>query len=234
MYHLQVGEYRKLVTDCRACTQRPSTQAPTCPVFPAPRFGTGPYKDADLMIVGQNPPREPERCLHGAWMIHYPNLAECRGPHELLVLELIEYLGLTPAQVFATQAMKCPTPGNSRPEQGNIDHCKSFLAGEIRDVNPKVILAFGRMARRTVEMCIPIQYQLTTLPVQKVGESMESAVQYSDNIIYAPHPSMVDRFLYRESWFFNIRHAWNAVKDHPRPDTYLETLYRHAHPEDKG
>lgn len=228
---LSLETMRFLVSSCRKCSHDKSMDAPTASVFETPRFGTGNRSEPKLMVVGQNPPRDVDRCLHGAWMLHYntPEYMSKKGPHELLVLELLSYLKVSTADLYATQAVKCPTANNAQIEWGNIRCCNEHLASEIRDVRPMVILAFGTRTRWAVEACFVHSGPIKARKVEPVGQSIEAEVITSDNVIYAPHPSKVGRFIHKASWFKEILASYMEARDQPRRRTRFEELYDNAH-----
>lgn len=219
---------RRRIVDCRKCAG----------VFAAPRFGTGEMSDArpdgftPLMIVGQNPPREPERCLHGAWMLHYrdaQSLAK-KEAHELLVERAVKALGLTHKDVYATQAIKCPTAANTQPGHDALMKCSPFLDLEIRECHPQVILTFGTIAHRAVREAMeypPGPY--STWYCEPKGMSTEGTVRVTDNILDVPHPSRVGRFLHEESWLASIVDGYQLAKQRPRPLTHSEVQYIRDH-----
>jgi uracil-DNA glycosylase family 4 len=197
------------VTGCRACEGRGFGNNL---MVGAPRYGTGPL-DAKLMIVGQNPPTDPERGLHGAWLIHYPS--KSKGPHELLIAELIERLGLTTKQVYATQVVKCQTRNNEEPHHRIADVCATrHLHCEARDVRPEVIICFGTLAGDTAGNVLPGMIGLRRdvwVNLVVIGATpTERASRYA-NVVFAPHPSKVGRFVDRESWLTTICELYNQA-----------------------
>ena len=167
-------------------------------------------------------------------MLHYldePTRAK-RGPHELLVAELLVKLGLGTGDVYGTQAVKCPTPANSIPGYGNMMNCLHHLDTEIRDVNPKVILSFGDLTHRAVMEAMGYFFTTAcyqTWYVEPIGACIESTVKSVNNIINAPHPSKVGRFINKDSWFSSILEAYAATKDKPRGLTQSEVVYNNTH-----
>jgi uracil-DNA glycosylase family 4 len=232
--HLDRAILRERIGKCRFCNsgvnewKAEKRGYESCGVvFEAPRYGTG-VAGAKLMIVGQNPPQDPERCLHGGWMFHYPD--DKKGPHELLVQRLTRYLGLVPMEVYVTQAVKCPTPGNQRPDVGHINNCSLFLQIEIRDVNPAAILCFGEVAHRAVKQAFGwrqaeagVGYDVMFVP--GLGASGDGMVRRIDNLLQAPHPSVVNRFLAEEAWLKAIQWGYSEAYGKPRPLTNLEWQY---------
>lgn len=208
-------DLRPSILACRACTDPK--------LIPAPRYGTGAVSaPCQIMIVGQNPPHDDERCQHGAWMLHYPDKVHLLGPHELLVHELLS--DFPRAAVYATQGVKCATVGNAQPSrwQAQLKCASRWLREEIRLVRPPTILAFGDGGHDAVMMALssnpaqPSGGPFRTRYVQPVGASVDGVVRVWSTflgeemgdqvkIIHAPHPSKVGRFINRESWLSILR-----------------------------
>ena len=96
----------------------------------------GPEKAA-LLIVGLAPG------MHGANRTGVPFVGDAAG--ELLYATL-EQLGIRD-QVRITNAVKC-LPIANLPNAAEIDHCRRFLAEELK--SPRVLLALGGVAHRAI------------------------------------------------------------------------------------
>lgn len=245
--------YRRCVVGCTFCVKRKPEyifKSETNTVINTPRYGTGNRDHAPLMLIGQNPPQDPVRGLHGAWMLHYtgPGWDEKKGPHELLVLDLVTHLGLTIQDVWATQAVKCPTEGNERPSYFLTRNCQQqFLENEVREVDPKVIIAFGSLAQVALSDCfdrrkcrpenqerqerfaVSTGYWARRWTIKGVGSSPAQEVHQYTNIVYAPHPSTVGRFIDKFSWRDAIKQAYLMAQGERRMDTTYEIEYRRIH-----
>lgn len=208
-----LDQLRKDITACRACVHLPYSA-----ILPSPRYGWG-SKTPRLAIYGINPPVDADRCLHGAWMIHYK---DNKGPHELLVLELLTMMGIQPKEVYAGNVARCPTEANHDVGEPVFQNCSRFLGRELALIQPKVILAFGTMPY------IHIFHQMWKLhksyprhvgsyDTTPVGGSRPSNVELKRHqnqwIISAPHPSRVTRFIEKESWKDAITDAFAAIPD---------------------
>lgn len=147
------------LTNCTLCWSGVDVVVPCARSCPPTGSST---RRPKLMIVGQNPPSEIARRLQGAWMIHYGHKYDHqRGPHEWLMLDLIKLCGLVPAQVWATQIVKCPTPDNKRPTPWQATSCaRNFLSHEIRLLRPEVILFMGVAASANIESVLASEYRL--------------------------------------------------------------------------
>jgi DNA polymerase len=59
--------------------------------------------------------------------------------------QLLEQAGVTRADVWITNVVKCRPPGNRDPLPGEIDICtKTYLQRQIEIVNPSIIVTLGR------------------------------------------------------------------------------------------
>lgn len=196
------------IVACRKCVNLPHSA-----IFPSPRYGFGPKKPK-LVIYGQNPPAEDARCLHGAWMIHYPPAG--KETHELLLTELLAHLGLKPAEVYAANVVRCPTEHNSSPGCRSTEACAPFLLRELNLLSPRVILTMGTTAYIQVFQAWmkanPHPSHVGSYATVPVGASLPSNVgvkRFGDNfLIEAPHPSRVTRFIDKASWLSAIGEAY--------------------------
>lgn len=208
---------RERIPACRACAGDKGNVT-----LPTPRFGLGPLHRPRLMIVGQNPPVDPARCLHGGWMLHYGDAAheKVKGTHEQLVYELVSRLDLLPSEVYVTQAIKCPTIANSTPQLACRLRCPmTYLQFEVRDIQPQAILALGSVAQMAVEDVFrhrtsgkgdprPCGEQIMAWQCHtRDGVKVAYPVVNHAHIVDAPHPSVVHRFITKDSWFRAIGDA---------------------------
>ena len=191
-------------------------------IVPAPRYGTG-YAGAKLCIVGQNPPLDAGRAMHGAWLAHYPDVP--KGPHEKLVAEVLDMLGVQPQELFATQAMKCVTAGNETPYSwSQATPCaRRFLQYELAWAKPKVILTFGAVPRAVVRdlLCLGqtellraamLDSDVQTWRMTSTYDRMPPAwVERYGTLVCAPHPSIVHRFITKARWMEAIKEAYVAA-----------------------
>ena len=69
---------------------------------------------------------------------------------QLLFRLIEEELGLTRAQCFVTNVVKCRPPGNRRPNPHEIETCRPWLDEQLLRVAPRVVLALGNTAAHSV------------------------------------------------------------------------------------
>ncbi|MCY0868239.1 MAG: type-4 uracil-DNA glycosylase [Desulfurococcus sp.] len=72
------------------------------------------------------------------------------GPAGRLLTELIESIGFKREDVYITNIVKCRPPGNRDPEEDEIEACLPYLIKQIELIKPKLIVALGRHAARTL------------------------------------------------------------------------------------
>lgn len=59
---------------------------------------------------------------------------------------LLSLANLSREEVYLTGAVKCPTPKNRMPNRKEIEACKEFLQVQLEAVQPKLIVALGKVA----------------------------------------------------------------------------------------
>ncbi len=101
-------------------------------------YGVG-NPEADLMFVGEAPGRDED--LQG-----YPFV----GRAGQLLTKIIEAIDLRREDVYIANVIKCRPPNNRNPEPDEVSTCEPFLFGQIDAIQPKVIVALGAFAIRTL------------------------------------------------------------------------------------
>jgi uracil-DNA glycosylase len=108
-------------------------------------FGSGNPR-ADLMFVGEAPGADED--VQGEPFV---------GRAGQLLTKIIEAIGLSRADVYIANVLKCRPPGNRNPEPAEVSTCRPFLFRQIDSINPKVIVALGTFAAHTLlETDVPI------------------------------------------------------------------------------
>jgi uracil-DNA glycosylase len=103
-------------------------------------FGAGNLQ-ADWLIVGDAPDADDDR-----------SGVPFDGSAGRLLDNMLGAIGLTrghaaPAhQVYATRAVKCQPPGRRNPEPGEVARCEPFLQRQVELLQPRIIVAMGRIA----------------------------------------------------------------------------------------
>lgn len=97
-------------------------------------FGAGSDK-ADLMIIGEAPGASEDQ--QGAPFV---------GRAGLLLTEMLKSIGISREQVFITNILKCRPPNNRDPLPYEVECCTPYLTAQIEHIQPKLIIAVGRIA----------------------------------------------------------------------------------------
>lgn len=117
--------------DCTACPQLAGARTQVV-------FGGG-NADADLMLIGEAPgAREDE--------LGTPFV----GAAGRLLDELLASVGVTRADVFVTNVLKCRPPGNRDPAPAELSRCRPYLDDQIALVRPRVIATLGNVATKAL------------------------------------------------------------------------------------
>ena len=101
-------------------------------------FGVGNHA-AELMFVGEAPGADED--LQGEPFV---------GRAGQLLTRMIEAMGFQRGDVYIANVLKCRPPGNRNPEPDEIERCEPFLLRQIASIQPKVIIALGAFAARTL------------------------------------------------------------------------------------
>jgi DNA polymerase len=97
-------------------------------------FGVGNPK-AHLMFVGEAPGADED--LQGEPFV---------GRAGQLLTKIIEAIGLSRADVYIANVIKCRPPGNRNPAPEEVATCQPFLFRQIDAIGPRVIVALGTFA----------------------------------------------------------------------------------------
>ncbi len=120
--------YRDAVADCTRC---PLAQGRTQVVF-----GSG-DPGADLMFVGEAPGFHEDK--QGVPFV---------GAAGKLLDQLLGEIGLTRADVYVANVLKCRPPGNRDPQPEEIEACESHLWRQIELIQPRVVATLGNFATK--------------------------------------------------------------------------------------
>ncbi len=101
-------------------------------------FGVG-NPNADLMFIGEAPGADED--TKGEPFV---------GRAGQLLTNMIKAMGLQREDVYIANIIKCRPPGNRTPERDECDTCSPFLMRQIDAVRPKVIVALGAIAAKTL------------------------------------------------------------------------------------
>ena len=93
----------------------------------------------EVMVIGEGPGANEDR--QGEPFV---------GRAGRLLNAMLLALGLAREEVFITNTVKCRPPGNRDPEPAETERCGPFLDRQIELVEPRVILAVGRVAAQII------------------------------------------------------------------------------------
>ena len=127
---LTLGELYEAIKDCHRC---PLGDTRTHLVF-----GDGNEK-ADLMLVGEAPGRDED--LSGVPFV---------GRAGQLLNKILEAIHFKREDVYIANIIKCRPPNNRDPLPSEVEKCEPYLKKQIDIIQPKFILALGRIAGQTL------------------------------------------------------------------------------------
>ena len=122
----QLQPLRQEVAQCTKCNLS-KTRSQTV-------FGSG-CVSAACMLVGEGPGAEEDR--QGEPFV---------GRAGQLLQRMLVAIGLSRLDVYIANIVKCRPPGNRNPQAQEIAACQAYLNRQIALVNPRVIVALGRIA----------------------------------------------------------------------------------------
>jgi uracil-DNA glycosylase len=101
-------------------------------------FGTG-NPEADIMFIGEAPGADEDE--QGVPFV---------GRAGQLLNNMITAMGIRREDVYIANIIKCRPPGNRTPERDECETCSPFLMRQIEAINPKIIVALGAVAAKTL------------------------------------------------------------------------------------
>ncbi len=125
------ASFTDLEREALTCTKCPLAETRTQVVF-----GVG-DAHADLLFVGEGPGEQED--LTGEPFV---------GRAGRLLTSLIEGIGLTRAQVYIANVVKCRPPGNRDPFPLEIESCWPYLDAQITFIEPQVVVTLGNFATK--------------------------------------------------------------------------------------
>jgi DNA polymerase len=125
-------ELKELLMAARECTRCAELAATRTSVV----FGAG-NADAELMFVGEAPGANED--LQGLPFV---------GAAGKLLEQLLGEIGLSRAEVFIANVLKCRPPGNRDPQPVEIENCRPYLVRQIELIQPRVICTLGNFATK--------------------------------------------------------------------------------------
>ena len=125
-------ELKAVFEQARTCVKCPQLAAGRTTVV----FGSG-NANADLMFVGEAPGANEDK--QGLPFV---------GQAGRLLDTLLGEIGLTRADVFVCNTLKCRPPGNRDPLPQEIDACQDYLWRQLELIEPSVVCTLGNFATK--------------------------------------------------------------------------------------
>lgn len=127
---LDWDELRHCVAQCTRCELSGSRRQTV--------FGVG-NQNADWMIIGEAPGAEEDR--RGEPFV---------GRAGQILDEMLRAIGQQRESVFIANILKCRPPNNRDPKPAEAKSCRGYLERQITLVQPKIILAVGKIAAQNL------------------------------------------------------------------------------------
>lgn len=124
------GKLRQRVAECQQCDLHRGRKQTV--------FGVGDH-NADWLIIGEAPGAEEDR--QGEPFV---------GRAGKLLNSMLLACGLRREQVFIANILKCRPPENRDPKPEEVAACSCYLREQIDLIQPKIILAVGRIAAQNL------------------------------------------------------------------------------------
>lgn len=129
-------QWQQLEQHIETCTACPLYETRTHAVI-----GTG-NRQADLLIIGEAPGAQED--MQGKPFV---------GPAGQLLTKMLQAIKLERDDVYITNILKSRPPNNRDPKPEEVSACTPFLLKQIELIQPKVILALGRIAAHYLLNC---------------------------------------------------------------------------------
>jgi uracil-DNA glycosylase family 4 len=123
-------ELKEIVNACRRCQLRKGCKQVI--------FGEG-KMDAEIVLIGEGPGRAEDE-------LGRPFV----GRAGQLLDNILLAVGLSRAEIFIGNIVKCRPPGNRTPTPDEVRTCLPFLRAQLRLIKPKIIVCLGALASQTL------------------------------------------------------------------------------------
>ena len=133
---LPTDAWIKLEAEVSSCTRCELHRGRTQTVF-----GVG-NRQADWMLIGEAPGFEEDK--QGEPFV---------GRAGQLLNRMLKAIDFDRAQVYIANVVKCRPPDNRNPSLDEIAHCEPYLRQQIAFIQPKIILALGGVAAKSLLKC---------------------------------------------------------------------------------
>ncbi len=180
----ELSRLNKTVSNCQKC-QLSKTRTHAVP-------GEGNNR-AFLMFIGEAPGRDEDQ--QGRPFV---------GRAGQLLDKIIVACGLARGDVFIANTLKCCPPENRDPRPDEIDCCLPYLCHQIELIAPKVIVALGAHATRTVTG--------SELDIERLAGQFHACALVPDEAGISVMPTYDPDYLLRNYSTENRRRVWEDMK----------------------
>jgi DNA polymerase len=129
-----VSDLPALAAEAATCTRCRLAEGRTHVVFGMGHAGAG------LLFLGEGPGADEDAA----------GLPFVGRSGKLLDRMVAEEMGLTRADCYITNMVKCRPPGNRDPRPDEMAACRPWLDAQLAHVDPKVVVTLGNVATRTL------------------------------------------------------------------------------------
>ena len=161
-------DWETLRQQVMSCTQCPLHETRTQAVF-----GVG-HPQAELLIIGEAPGADEDR--QGEPFV---------GRAGQLLNEMLRAIGLSRDAVYIANILKCRPPNNRDPKPEEAAACVAYLYRQIALIQPKLILALGRIAAQRLLH--------TETPLGRLRQQQHVLAQTQTPLIVTYHPAYLLR-----------------------------------------
>ncbi len=163
--HVGWESLQQLVSSCVRCElHRTRTQTV---------FGVG-NRAADWLVIGEAPGAEED--ARGEPFV---------GRAGQLLDAMLKAVGLDRSQAYIANILKCRPPNNRDPQANEVAQCESYLQQQIALIQPRLILAVGRVAAHNLLK--------TDLPLARLRGQMHRYGEMQIPVVVTYHPAYLLR-----------------------------------------
>jgi DNA polymerase len=159
------AELQDTVSQCQLCELHGSRTQTV--------FGTG-NRNADWLVIGEAPGKDED--LQGEPFV---------GRAGQLLNAMLLAAGLKREQVYIANILKCRPPNNRDPRPEEVVCCEPYLARQIALIQPRIILAVGRIAAQNLLK--------TDTPIGKLRGTVHRYADTGIPVVATYHPAYLLR-----------------------------------------
>jgi DNA polymerase len=182
-------------------------------------FGEGPL-NAELFIVGEAPGFNEDK-----------EGKPFRGASGMLLDRLLSSVGIERDEVYLTTLIKCKPPEGRPPKPAEINACRPYLLAQLAAIDPKVVVAMGDLASRSLTgrkeaasrirgLAIPLdgRYVFPTLSLRQALYTPADRVLLVSDFSRLPELVVTERPITYE--IFNVSHVPAAERESLQPSLW--------------